>query len=264
MEPSRLSVVLVRPQYSGNVGSVARAMMNFGVTRLVMVAPCPMTDEGRDRAVHAQQVLESAEIVATTEAALAKFDHCVAFSARVTDKDKTHRRNAVPLPDFVKELAELDGSVALVFGPEDDGLANEDVERCDVVVTIPTSPMYESMNLAAAVTVALFALSPIPSPHGHVPSATHAEKEILARVFAATVDALALPEHRRGLTANAFRRVVGRSGLTKWEFHRLMGVYSTTLKRLGKWPLPDLDVPKEPDGSGAPEDAEFQPSVGDY
>ena len=234
-----LTVVLVGPQYPGNVGAVARAMLNFGVERLVMVNPCPVDDEARARAVHAQRVLDEARIVSSLAEVLDDFDYLVAFAARVSHKDKDHLRQPVDLVDFAPVLAETAARsrVALVFGPEDDGLGNEDIQRCDAVATIPTSAMYRSMNLSHAVTVALFAVATARrgAAEGAVPASTR-DKELLFLKVEETLRQLRYPEHRVRVTTNAFRRLVGRAVLTEWEYHRVMGMFTRTEKFLRRTP----------------------------
>ena len=234
-----LTVLLVGPQYPGNVGAVARSMLNFGVDRLVLVRPCDhLNDESRTRAVHAQRVLDGARVVQTLEDAAEGMDHLTAFAARVSARDRSHLRAPVQLPDFAPVLSGLakDGNVALVFGPEDDGLSNDDVDRCDAVVTIPTNAAYRSMNLSHAVTVALYAVATAaPAPVEAKPASTE-EKEILFAKVQEVMRALQYPEHRVTVTTRAFRRVVGRAVLTRWEYHRIVGMFTRTAKFLERTP----------------------------
>lgn len=234
-----LTVVLVGPQYPGNVGAVARSMLNFGVDRLVLVRPCDhLNDESRTRAVHAQRVLEGARVVRTLAEAAEGLDHLTAFAARVSARDRSHLRAPVTLPDFAPVLNGLarESNVALVFGPEDDGLSNDDVDRCDAVVTIPTGAEYRSMNLSHAVTVALYAVTTAAAaPVESKPASTH-EKELLFAKVQEVMRALQYPDHRVTITTRAVRRVVGRAVLTRWEYHRIMGMFTRSAKFLERTP----------------------------
>lgn len=255
-----MSVVLVEPQYPGNVGAVARALLNFGVERLVLVNPCPITNEARDRAVHAQRVLDEAVVVADFRDAYDRFDYVAAFSTRVTARDRSHVRVPVALRDAAESVAALDGEVALVFGREDDGLRNEEVEEADIVVQIPTSPLYASMNLSHAVAVALYEFYHAPEVVERVETATHREKEVLFQYYRALLGAIQTKPHKMDIYENMFRRVVGRARLSRWEFHRLMGVLSGSMKGLGHWPPKDLPpLPAEVEEEGPPGDAEAPP-----
>ena len=140
--------MLVSPKHEGNVGAVARAMANFGLDELWLVAPrCRPGREARALAVHGVAVLEAARSVANLDEALADRTVVVGTSARPRASD-SHGAIA-PEP----ALARLHGQAgALVFGPEDSGLDNAALDRCDVVLTIPTAP-YASLNLAQAVVL---------------------------------------------------------------------------------------------------------------
>lgn len=140
--------MLVSPKHEGNVGAVARAMANFGLDEMWLVAPrCRPGREARALAVHGVAVLEAARSVANLDEALADRTVVVGTSARPRASD-SHGAIA-PEP----ALARLHGQAgALVFGPEDSGLDNAALDRCDVVLTIPTAP-YASLNLAQAVVL---------------------------------------------------------------------------------------------------------------
>ena len=249
---SRFAVVLVEPQYRDNVGHTARAMLNFGVGELVLANAPPVDHETRQRAVHAQKVLDQARHVASLKEVKAEFDHLVGFAARVSTMDKAHRRMSEPLGVVASRLAEMPGRVALVFGREDFGLANEDVELCDILCTIPTSPSYRSLNLSHAVSVALYEIQrPEHARPPYVSMATPHEKDILFATFSHLQKELGFKPHRIEQAEMMFRRVIGRAGLSAWEYHRLMGVFSRSLKRLGAWPPPGVGQ-----GAGRDEDDE--------
>lgn len=141
-------VVLVSPKHAGNVGSSARAMKNFGLADLWLVAPrCRIDREAHALAAHAGDVLDAATVVATLGEALADRTVVVGTSARVRASE-VHRAD---VPERV--LGELVGQRgALVFGPEDTGLDNAALDRCRWIVSLPTAP-YASLNLAQAVVV---------------------------------------------------------------------------------------------------------------
>lgn len=239
-------------------------MLNFGVDRLVLVKPCAhLNDEARTRAVHAQRVLEDARVVDSLEDAMEGFDHLAAFAARVSARDRSHLRTPISLPDFAPTLAGLrmESHVGLVFGPEDDGLSNDEVELCDTVVTIPTGPEYRSMNLSHAVTVALYAVATaVPAPPESKPASTR-DKELLYGKLEQIMTQLEYPEHRVTVTGQAFRRVIGRAVLSRWEYHRIMGVFTRTSKFLERTPPfwaaenAGVDAEDDADGSPGPKDA---------
>ncbi len=147
-----IRIVLVNTTHPGNIGAVARAMKNMGLSRLSLVAPRNFPDEvAYYRAVSAQDVLNNAVITETLEEAVADCGMVVGTSAR-------GRRIPWPLLNpretcerLVPELSEH--PVAIVFGREDRGLTNEELQRCNLHVHIPTNEEYSSLNLAMAVQI---------------------------------------------------------------------------------------------------------------
>jgi tRNA/rRNA methyltransferase len=141
-------IVLVSPKHAGNVGASARAMKNFGLADLWLVAPrCRIDHQARALAAHAGDVLDAATEVGSLAEALADRTVAVGTTARVRASE-VHRAE---LPERV--LRALHGQRgALVFGPEDTGLDNAALDRCRWIVSLPTAP-YASLNLAQAVVV---------------------------------------------------------------------------------------------------------------
>ena len=150
-----LTVVLVETQSAGNIGSVARAMKNLGLSRLVLVDPqTALTEEARHLACGADDVLDNAQRAETLPNALASFQLSVGTSSRSVEWIPT-----VLLPsELAQRLTEFstDQRVALVFGPERTGLTNEHLQHCQWLMTIPTNPEFDSMNLAHAVAIVAY------------------------------------------------------------------------------------------------------------
>lgn len=149
-------VVLVRPRRGGNVGAAARVMKNFGLGELVLVAPRTRVGAvGERMAAHAKDVLRRRRTVATLDAAVADCTLVVGTAGR----DFAHLEALEPralAPEIVAAAAQ--GKVALVFGPEDHGLANADLGRCQRLIRIPSDDAYPSLNLAQAVAVCAYEL----------------------------------------------------------------------------------------------------------
>ncbi len=143
-------IVLVRTKESANVGSVARAMLNFGLHDLWLVAPrCRIDRRSFDLATHAEQVLDDAKVVGTLEEAIADTKAVFGTSARP--------RKAENYPVFTPREAapRLGAGTAVVFGPEDHGLANDELTRCQTQIIVPTVD-FASLNLAQAVLVVAY------------------------------------------------------------------------------------------------------------
>jgi tRNA/rRNA methyltransferase len=153
-----ITIVLQRPRYPENIGSAARAMCNMGFTRLIVVAP-EVWDEQRIRrlATHrAGSVVDRIRRFDSLDEALAPFGHVVGTTARLGGQ-----RPVLKSPEILAQhLIPLSGNnpVAILFGPEDRGLTNNDLKRCHQLVNIPTVD-FTSLNLAQAVMVVCYSLS---------------------------------------------------------------------------------------------------------
>ncbi|REC93505.1 RNA methyltransferase [Kushneria indalinina] len=151
----RIRIVLIGTSHPGNIGAAARAMKTMGLEQLALVAPrCDgITPEAIARASGADDILERATLHDTLEPALTDCRWVVGASARSRHLPWplcSPREFSTRLPG---EMQGHEGTVALVFGREDKGLTNEELQRCHTHVHIPTSADYSSLNLAAAVQV---------------------------------------------------------------------------------------------------------------
>lgn len=158
----RIDVVLVAPRNPLNIGAAARAMANFGFTRLTVVAAYgPHWHEVRS-AVGAEDLLRSARVCATLNEALIG---CTLVLGTGTLTYRVPEQPVIPLPALAPLIgAELErsrpaGRVALVFGPEKHGLARDDLALCHRLLVIPTAPRQPSMNLGQAVAVCLYEIA---------------------------------------------------------------------------------------------------------
>jgi tRNA/rRNA methyltransferase len=156
MELNNIRVVLVRPRGAANVGSVARSMKNMGLGDLVLVRPPQLRAFwAQAMAVHARDVLERRQTCASLAEAVADCGLVLGTSCR----RGPYRAAAVPVreavPDIVAAAAQ-GNRVALVFGPEDHGLSNEDLKECQRLISIPSDAAYPSLNLAQAVMICCY------------------------------------------------------------------------------------------------------------
>ena len=228
-------IVLVEPKYSGNVGAVARAMANFDYKKLYLINPCELDDECYARSKHAYNLIDNAKIFKSFNEIKNKLDYLVATSSIENKKDKKHLRNPVLLNDFSKEIYNVEGKIGLIFGREDYGLFNEEIAQCDIMLKIPTSENYKSLNLSHAVCLVLYSLY---FNNNYQPKEKRQigdiEKEKLYIYFSKLLDEIDYPNHKKEKTEIMFRRLIGRAIPSKWEFHRLMGVISKTLNKIKK------------------------------
>ncbi|VVB99750.1 tRNA (cytidine(34)-2'-O)-methyltransferase [uncultured archaeon] len=232
---SRFRIVLVEPEYELNLGSVARAMKNFGFSELVLVRPkCnPLGFDAIKYSKHARDVLEMAKTVKTLAAASKGCKFTVGTSGILYRHWHETFRTPISLRQFAEKMkGEKEGGVALVFGNEGVGLSEKDISACDFLVTIPTSKEYPILNLSHAVAVALYELSSFPllgfTPAGEM------EKEALIKSFSLIVGHYS-SELRNAKKVNvAFRRMVGKSMLTDKECAAILGVLRRAEKDLQK------------------------------
>ncbi len=152
-----VAIVLHRPRFPENIGAAARAMCNMGISRLIVVAPenCDLSRVCKMATHAALDVVEQMMVFQDLESALADFNYVLGTTARLGGE-----RQVVHSPETAADkLAPLLASnqIALVFGPEDRGLSNRAVRRCDGLINIPTAD-FTSLNLAQAVMVVCYTL----------------------------------------------------------------------------------------------------------
>lgn len=226
-------VVLVSPKHDGNVGAVVRAMGNFGFDELWMVSPCEITEEAYKRAKHAGDILRGAKVVDSLDRAIEGCDLVVGTSGIVTAGEKHYVRIPISPKEFAERTKEYDESVAILFGPEDTGLYQEDLMRCDILVSIPASEAYPVLNLSHAATIVMYELFQARPRKASGPRPTNEqERERLLLFFDDLLDAVDYPEFRRERTKVMFRRLMGRAVPTKWEFYTIMGVLGDAAKKI--------------------------------
>jgi tRNA/rRNA methyltransferase len=148
-----ISIVLYKPKYAGNIGSVARVAKNMGISNIVVVGKADFDrEEMQQRSTHlASDVLDQIQYFASIDEALGNFNYIVGTTARLGKA-----RGPFIAPRAVaQDIADISqkNKVALLFGPEDTGLANEELRLCHAVVTIPTSREFTSLNLSHAVMI---------------------------------------------------------------------------------------------------------------
>ena len=222
-----LRVVLVRPKYSGNIGAVARAMRNCGMHELHLVNPDPIRrDEADTFAVHAKDVLNTMQVHQSLRAAVSPCGLVVGTTCRAG----LYREGAEALeartPEIVSSLKK--NQVALVFGPEDSGLTNEDLQCCNTLLTIPTDPNFASLNLAQAVLLCCYTIfrgtqkADVPEP----PVLATAERQELMyeKLQSALLQIDFLHQDNPEHMMLALRRMFGRAGLEDRDIRILLGI----------------------------------------
>lgn len=242
MTTNNIDIVLVHPSHTGNIGGVARAMKNMGLDQLTLVAPKEFpSEEARWRAASAQDVLERARVVNSVEEAIAGAQFVVGTSAR-------ERRIPWPVQDARRcagrmyEAAEQGQRVAILFGREDRGLLNEELERCNLHCHIPTHEAYTSLNLAMAVQIVAYELRMVAlggasggaeDDDWDAPFANSADMERFYQHLEQTLIDIEFmdPKAPRQLMRR-LRRLFNRVRLDEMELNILRGVLTETQKQV--------------------------------
>lgn len=227
-----IEILLVCPQSSGNIGSVARVIKNTGLGGLSLVSPVDFSNnEAFSMACNATDVLEGARVSDTLTDALvgARF---VAGSSRRKGK---LRHPTLTLDEGVGEILKhaAKNPVSIVFGREDRGLLNEEVALCDVLFEIPTHPGYPSLNLSHAVFAVAYALFTKGKDFSGELAPELAEREEVEKLYAhleKTLRGLGYGEEDKGgeyllsVIMKNFHRLFGRTGLMEKEVGMLRGI----------------------------------------
>ncbi|MFH0713645.1 MAG: TrmH family RNA methyltransferase [Candidatus Micrarchaeota archaeon] len=236
-KPLPVRVVLVSPEYSMNVGMACRAAKNFSVVDLAIVRPkCALNIEAEKYAKHSKEVYENAKICDSLDEAIAGFDLVIGTTG-VVRRFANSLKNCVSLPSLKDKINGK--KIAIVFGSEGNGLTGEDLQKCDVIATIPAERAHPVLNLSHSVAVTLYALFFSGKTKSKFTTATTADLRALNYLFCEIVDELKKlekviylrPKMRDPDKAKvAFKRVFGRTNVAQTEAQTIMA----TLARVNK------------------------------
>lgn len=225
-----MKIILVKPQKSGNLGAVARVMANFGFKDLILVTPkCKKTSQqAKNRAKHAQKILKQAKVVKK----LPKLHTLIATTSQL-GTDYNIPRSPISPDQLGQRLSMLNpislSKIGLVFGPEGEGLSNEEINKCDFVLTIPTSKQYPVLNLSHSIAVILYELSKImqiPKVAEHIILASEADKKQLLKLVKMKLNTIQFATPSKKQTQlTVWKKVIGKAFLTKRESFALMGFF---------------------------------------
>jgi tRNA/rRNA methyltransferase len=228
------AVILVEPQLGENIGAAARAMANFGLSRLRLVRPRAAwpNDKARRMAAGADRILEGAALFDTLEAAIGDCSFVFATTARAHDQAKPVIGAAEAAAEMVPRIAAGE-TVAVLFGRERNGLENDEVALADRIVTLPVNPAFASLNLAQAVVIVAYEwfkhISAGRLPFGMPQKSAPAPKEQLLAFFASLerelekVEFFRPPDKRETMQIN-LRNIFSRMQPTRQDIQTLHGV----------------------------------------
>ena len=230
MTPKNPSIILVRPQLPENIGMVARAMHNFGLKDLIVVSPRDkwLNNKSINAAKKATKIIKNIKVYDDLEIALSNFSYVVATTNRRRYLEKKSTNDF----KFIKRKIIVNKKTAILFGPENSGLSNEDLRLSDIIFTIETSSKSNSLNLSHAVTVLshkLFELN-----NSKITNATSIEKDIiskyqLSKFLNYVIEKLEskkffTPKEKKESMKNNIYSIFTKIPLTKKELQTLWGI----------------------------------------
>lgn len=231
----RPAIVLVRPQLGENIGKAARAMLNFGLTEMRLVAPrdgWPNPSAG-PAASGADEVLANAKVYPTVAEAVADCAHVYATTVRKRGVTKP----VLTPEEAAREIHGGTGGSAILFGPERSGLETDDVALARAIVTVPINPAFASLNLAQAVILVAYEWSkgealPQPTAEELLPPAPQEELDGLIAHFDRLLEPRGYfrPESRAAATRRTLRGVLTKPGWNHLEVRTLRGILSALEK----------------------------------
>jgi len=231
----QIDVVLVRPKEDGNVGAVARLARNFGGDRLVLVASrAKVGTVARRRAMGGLALLRTAVKVRTFDQAVEGAGLVVGTTDLSTGRSNAYLRRSVSPERLGEMLRTLEGRVAIVFGPEDNGLSRAELQRCDLLVHIPARREFPTLNLSHAAAIVLYAVhrargpdDPETTPAPEVVELNGPEKELFLERMGELLARTGYPAHKRRGLILLFRRVFGRATPSEAELRMMLGLFKS-------------------------------------
>ncbi len=228
----RIEIILCDTQDGANIGSVCRAMKTMGLTHLTLVTDRIYDDERvRTLALHAYDLYQNRKEFTDLRDAISDSILSVAATRRVGKGRKTSRVNPEELAQHIGSLGA--GKVSVVFGCESNGLSDEQVKACSMVVTIPTSDKFPSLNLSQAVQIICYSLFQHLRPYA-------GQSNVVAskRIDDATSSCIANLEDmgyfknddERTFTKEFLSSIMERAGMTEGEVQRMEKIFSKTNK----------------------------------
>jgi TrmH family RNA methyltransferase len=224
-----ISIILIEPEWPSNIGAVARVMANLDFKDLILVAPrCDPTHlDAIKRSKHAVDILKKAKIRKT----IPKCDLLIATTSKL-GSDYNIPRLPISPEQLVKKLnikAIKNKKIGLVFGREGEGLHNDEIRKCDMIVTIPTSTKYAAMNLSHSVAIILYELSKISDKKKvgeNLPIISAQEKKKLLQLIDSRINKMKFQTTDKKKNMKLlWRKLIGKSFLTKREAFGLFGFF---------------------------------------
>jgi tRNA/rRNA methyltransferase len=230
-----VAVALIEPQYPVNMGHIARLMKNFGLKSLYFVRPHFDKVEAIKYSTHGKDVLVAAKTV-TLRQLRKKFDVLIGTTAiRATSRLNVLREsiNAEQIAKIIHDASTKD--FCILLGRESSGLNNEELEMCDLVVTIDTKTKYRTMNVAHALAILLYEISklksklPVKKSKKRVDLASHHDIDLLLKYISKLADAGNYDLHKKPLLEAAAKKLLAKSVPTSKDVMLLVSLLRKNL-----------------------------------
>ncbi len=222
--------IVVEPEIEGNIGFLARTMANFDFKKLILVNPkIKIGEKARNRAVHAQYILDNVKIVEKLEDALELVDFGIGTTGLEADSSSNVLRNTMDVRDMAQRAGKVEGNIGIVLGRESKGLSNEELSMCDIVVKVPTSNNYPVMNITHAAGVVFYEIFREKNLET-IKASSRGEKKYIKHIFKSIADNLDYSEEETDRIMQCLNNFIGRSFLDKKEANTLIGFFKEVEK----------------------------------
>lgn len=230
----KIYTVFVEPKTPGNIGFLARTMKNFGLNNLVLINPCRLDESAYYQAVHAKELVQNAQVYGSIDE-FVKDEAITTVVATTGTAGGSYNIPRIPItPDELGDKISSGGNVALVFGREGEGLSNEELELCDVLVTIPTSDEYPIMNISHAAAIVFYEIFKQTKdyPIDDMDIADFEDKQVIMELCNEIISQLEYPDHKRRNVEIITKRIIGRAFIAGREAKTLRGTLNRINNRI--------------------------------
>lgn len=244
-ENLQFSIILVQPEHSGNIGSIARVMVNFNFQNLIIFNPIEKIEkifsyETQGFAMHGKQILINAKVIQLEneqhhlkelEKLMNQFDLIIATTAK--GKRYTNIKRSAIFPEHLElPISKKNLKIAILFGKESRGLTNEEISFSDIILRIPTYNLYPTLNISHACAIVLYEV--FKTTHNlnigrgkhPVLLAEREERKLLLKIIDNVIRTIKIRNYKQKSVYFAFRNVLERALMTKKEMSLILGLFS--------------------------------------
>ncbi|MFH1447605.1 MAG: RNA methyltransferase [Candidatus Micrarchaeota archaeon] len=228
---AQFKIIFVEPEYQVNIGHCARVLANFGYGEMNIINPkIKLGNTAVMYSKHGKELLKKARIYKSIKTATRDCDFVVGTSG-VLKRGRRVIRNPLNLEQFLEKVCGSNRRFAVLFGREGTGLVSEEIEQCDLLLSIPASRRYPTLNLSHALAIVLYGLSTTKN-YRLIKNSKRDEKEKLMETFGEITDYFGPHLRNPDKIKMAFRRVLGRSLVSDLEASALLCVMKKTSEGL--------------------------------